>query len=342
MRTPVTVAVVGASAATHDLTQALVALPQASVRWICDVSSASTKVPFLAAEPIWTLNLRDVLEDEELDAVVFTARDAAGAGLVKSALEAGKHVLIEGPLCISSLAADELVDIATRYDRRLWVHTPCLGRPAVRRLHSLVEQGALGEIYYLHGLNYSAGSDNDVDLIWGLGAESVALVLDLLGDQPIEVTAKAESYLGRRPDVVFAELSFATGITAHLHLSRLERAAAEQLSVVGSDLTAVLERSDAGDELSIRVSGVSTQRFGELVLEQGSSIRLHIPPDTSLRDTCMRFLMRVRSPGDVPPARGAAAVVAVVEALENAPGRKAEDEAAPVPQASNVVEFRSQ
>ena len=344
MRTPVTVAVVGAAAAAHELARALAALPQASVRWVCDESSAVPQVQLLRAEPTWTHDLGQVLADEELDAVAFTSTDSAGRGLVRRALEAGKHVLIEGPLAISSLAADQLVDTAVRNDRRLWVHTPCLGRPAVRTLHSLVERGVLGEIYYLHGLRYSAREHAGADLIWGLGAESVALVLELLGDQPIQVTARADSYLGGRPDVVFAQFGFATGIRAHLHLSRLEGVSVERLSVVGSDLTAVLDRTEAGRELSIRVSGTSTQRFDDLVLEQGSSVRLHLPPDNSLQEACIRFLTSVRSPGDMAHGRGAAAVVAVVEALEGSWNQEGESERVPVrptpAELDNVIEFR--
>lgn len=56
---------------------------------------------------------REILQDDSLDRVLITTRHNSHAALVVEALTAGKHVLVEKPLC---LTAEELGRIAAVYD----------------------------------------------------------------------------------------------------------------------------------------------------------------------------------------------------------------------------------
>ncbi len=201
----------------------------------------------------------------------------------------------------------------------------------------------LGEIFYLHSHHYVDRDDPTIDLLWGPGADAVSLVLDLLADEPIEAVARAESYLGRAtPDVLFAELRFATGITAHVHLSCLEGEAVERFSVVASEATAVLADAN-GPELILYPGGDAAPSLKGISLERGSRIASPVAPDDSLKTACARFLGTVRSPGDAQHGREAAAAVAVLEALErSSQSRGTPETIAPrtVLGGFNVVELR--
>jgi predicted dehydrogenase/threonine dehydrogenase-like Zn-dependent dehydrogenase len=61
-----------------------------------------------------TTNYRDILQDEEVDAVLITTRHDAHAAQVVEALEAGKHVFVEKPLALSY---EELDAIRTAYEQ---------------------------------------------------------------------------------------------------------------------------------------------------------------------------------------------------------------------------------
>jgi len=65
-----------------------------------------------------------------------------------AALEAGKHVLVEKPLCFTAEEASRLA--AEAQSRKLITHVGHVVRfyPAIVGLHSLVESGELGEIFY--------------------------------------------------------------------------------------------------------------------------------------------------------------------------------------------------
>ena len=317
MRTPVTVAVVcGAGGLGDALARSFDRLPQASLRWICDDVKRRASIGY-GPETAWTMDFDELLQDEDLDAIAFASPALAEPWRALAALEAEKHVFVDGPLRCPSADADRLVAAATRGNRSLLAQPPALLRPEVLRLHRLIGRGGLGEIFYVHAQRHSLTPAKELDLIRDHGLDLVALALDLLGDEPYEVLATGESYLGRdRPDVVFSTLRFATGINVHLHLSCLEGATAERISVVGSKAAAVLDVSDPERGLSVYANGAAPSVFDELPIEPGDRISYRQEPDDSLGLACSRFVTAVRSHAEVSVGREAAAALAVVEALE--------------------------
>lgn len=344
MRTPVTVGVVcGANGLGDALARTFDQLPQATLRWVCDDVKRQASIGY-GPETAWTMDFDELLQDEDLDAVAFASSGLAVPGRVLAALEAEKHVLVDGSLRCASADADRLVAAAMHGNRRLLAPAPALLRPEVLRLHRLIDRGALGEIFYIHAHRYALRPESELDLLRDLGLDLVALALDLLGDEPYEATATGESYLGRdRPDVVFSTLRFATGIGVHLHLSCLEGESAERLSVVGSRATAVLDVTDPELALSVYVNGSTPTVFDEFATEPGDRIAFRQAPDDSLRLACTRFLTAVRSNGEASVGRESAAALAVVEALEQSCRNRgsAEPVASRVAPEGKVVAFRT-
>ena len=344
MRTPVTIAVVcGANGLGDVLARTFDRLPQASLRWICDDVKRTASIGY-GPETAWTMDFDELLQDEDLDAIAFASPGQAEPWRALAALEAEKHVFVDGPLRCASADADRLVGAATRGNRSLLAQTPALLRPEVLRLHRLIGRGGLGEIYYLHARRFALRTEGDFDLIRDLGLDLVALALDLLGDEPVEATATGESYVGgERPDVVFSTLRFATGINVHMHLSCLEGESAERISVIGSKATAVLDVSDPARALAVYANGAAPSVFDELPIEPGDRIAYRQAPDDSLRLACSRFLTSVRSQGEASVGREAAAALAVVEALEQSCRNRgaAEPVASRTAPEGKVVAFRT-
>jgi predicted dehydrogenase len=345
VRTPVTVGVVcGVSGLGATLARAFDELPQSTLRWICDEAPRIASVGYGPATA-WTSDFEELLQDEDLDAVVFASSELAARGRAAAALAADKHVFVDGQLASSSNEADELVAAAAKRNRHLMAHSPALLRPGVLRLHRLIDRGSLGEIFYVHARRYALRAERDIDVLWDLGADTIATVLDLLGDEPVEAHASGVSYLGRQsPDVIFAKLEFATGIGVYVHLSCLEGATADHISVVGSEATAVLDATEPEHELSILVNGPTPAEFDDLTVEQGDKVSFRLPAEHSLPVACARFLTAVRSQSEIPYGREASTTLAVLEALELSCANRGTVEAiAPRPGRieQNVIAFRA-
>lgn len=316
MRTPVTVGVVGLGSWGPHFARIFDELPGADLRWICDLSPAATlRVRPLVRAARATASVDDLLADEALDALVIATPPSTHYELARSAVEAGKHVLVETPLALSGEHADDLVHRAERSGRIVMGGHVLVFHPAVRALRDVIDRRELGEVYYVTGqrLGPSPGR-RDENVLWDLGAHDISAVLYLLRDEPVEVSARADAYL--QPgvaDLVSASLTFATGIRAHVQLSWLEARRTRRLTVVGSERTAVFDGMDAERRLTFYGSEIVSPL---------------LPQEEPLRVECEHFLGLVRSSAEpVAGVREAAAVVNVLEALQRSLDREGASEA---------------
>ena len=331
MRTPVTVGLAGLDEWGARAARVLSELPRAELRWLCD---AQTGVPArrlrLPAAQL-TDRFADLLEDEAVDAIVVSAPVHARAMLTRRALEAGKHVLTRSPLSTCGPEADELAALAQRRDVRLLAGHDQTFEPAVQQLKRILAAGGLGDVYYLYGSRHR-WSGEQTDALWDVLADEIPLVLDLVADEPYEVQAFGESYLRETSrDVVIAQLRFATGIAAHLHVSTLGPSSAGRLTVVGSDRLAVLaegrlavhERIERGDgSVAVRVEAHDDPRS---------------EADDPLHQELDYFLTAIRTPLERVSGRPGAAVAHVLEALSRSLAKGAAEPVGQQPRAAPVL-----
>lgn len=310
MRTPVTVGVVGLGEWGPRVAQTFESLPQASLRWLCDHNpEAQLRVRGRFPGARVTSDIEDLLDDEALDAVAVATPAVSHYDLAKRALDADKHVLVDKPLALRSDHADELVQRSERADRRLVIADARISHPGIRRLKKLIELGRLGEIYYVSTQHHGGAGAMAENVLRSLGPHDVSVVLHLIGDEPVDLLARAGSYL--QPgiaDVVYAYLGFATGISAHLHLSALDPRPARTVTVVGSRRTATFD--DLAPERKLTIY----DRNGDIVSPR-------LAPDEPVRLECTEFVAAIRSPAQgAANARAAAAAVGILEALQRSLG----------------------
>src|SRR6266850_573151 len=123
-----------------------------------------------AAESIET-----VLSDPEIHAVVIATPADSHYQLTKQFLEAGKHVLVEKPLARSTVEADELSELAAKTGKVLMAGHTFLFNPAVRYVKKLLDQGELGQTYYIYSQRLNLGQvRSDVNAWWNLAPHDVS------------------------------------------------------------------------------------------------------------------------------------------------------------------------
>jgi predicted dehydrogenase/threonine dehydrogenase-like Zn-dependent dehydrogenase len=114
---PVALALIGAGTHVRDrLLPHITGAAGVGLSWICCGTGVSANA--LAEKlgvPGRTTDYRAVLADPETNAVLIGTRHSAHAPMVLAALQAGKHVFVEKPLCLTE---SELGEIATAYEAR--------------------------------------------------------------------------------------------------------------------------------------------------------------------------------------------------------------------------------
>lgn len=97
------------------------------------------------------MDAEELIVLDELDAVVICTPNDVHEQMAIAALEAGKDVLVERPLALTSAGAARVIDVAERSGRVLCVGMPHRFRPEVAALRSLVAGGELGDLYAVRG-----------------------------------------------------------------------------------------------------------------------------------------------------------------------------------------------
>lgn len=92
--------------------------------------------------------VESLLADKELDAVYIATPNKFHAPLAKQALQAGKHVILEKPFAMNYAEAKEAAELSRKLGLVFTIGMNQRFTPDSQRVKTLVEQGALGEIYH--------------------------------------------------------------------------------------------------------------------------------------------------------------------------------------------------
>lgn len=214
-----------------------------------------------------------VLGDPGVDAILVLTPPHTHLDLVLQAAAAGKHVLLEKPLDISTRGAERLVHACRDAHLRLGVVFQNRFRPAVQRLAALVHGGALGPLAYA-GLDLrwwrpqsyydepgrGTYARDGGGVLMTQAIHSLDLLVWLAGDvsSVTGTTATTPLHSMEAEDFATAALSFESGATGYV----LATTAAfpgfpERIEVVGKKGTAVLE----GGALRVIFQNGSTDEF---------------------------------------------------------------------------------
>src|SRR4030042_5099902 len=105
----------------------------------------------------------------------------------------------------------------------------------VDRLKEMVTSGELGKIYYIYTQRVNLGViRQDENALLSFAPHDLSVILYLLEEQPIVVSAQGESYIQKGiEDVAFLSLQFSDGKMANIHLSWLDPTKLRRITIVG-------------------------------------------------------------------------------------------------------------
>jgi predicted dehydrogenase len=275
-------------------------LPNARVVTVCDqrperLDEVKRTFPKIGL----TTDLRDILQNEEIEAVVISTTASTHYAIAAACLEAGKDVLVEKPLTTIPADAADLIEIAEANSRMLMVGHTFLYNPAVHVMKKTIEEGNVGDLYYLYSRRTNMGPiRQDVNAIWDLAPHDISIFNYLLGSNPLWVSAVGTRLLGsRQEDVGFVTLGYPNGAIGNIHVSWVDPNKVRELVVVGSNKRIVFDDLNTLERVKIFEKGVKPAKpaatsYGEFQFQirNGAIISPHIEVSEPLKDQCSHFL----------------------------------------------------
>jgi predicted dehydrogenase len=114
---------------------------------------------------------RKILEDSSIEAVHVCTPNALHYPIAKAAMAAGKHVLCEKPLAMSSAEARELVEIAAQKKAVNCLNHNLRFYPVVQQIRAMIANGELGDIMVVQGTYSQDWLLYDTDWNWRIVAK---------------------------------------------------------------------------------------------------------------------------------------------------------------------------
>jgi predicted dehydrogenase len=286
-----------------NLTRNFAELPDSEVVGIADMKEeqlkrAQAKYP----QVILTKDYQDFFS-LNLDAVVVSTPPATHYGIAKDCLEHGLNVLVEKPLTLNSGQAEQLVELADANELVLMVGHTFEYNSAVHALKGYIDSGELGDIYYIDAARLNLGLfQRDSNVIWDLAPHDISILLFLLGQNPVSISAQGASCVFEGTnDVAYLSLAFPNNISAYIHVSWLDPCKVRRITVVGSKKMAVLNDVETEQKIKIYDKGVDapayTNDFGEFQCSyrSGDIIVPKIRFVEPLRKECQVFIDRCQT-----------------------------------------------
>ena len=171
----------------------------ADIAAICDCDENSLRRAgerYGIAEDRRFTDYRDIVNSGEIDIVTVAVPDSLHAKISCELLLSGKNVLCEKPLALTRGDIKQIIKAEEQSGRLFMVGQICRFTPSFEKTKSLIEQGTIGEIYFIES-EYAHDYMKIVDNwradplrhgVVGGGCHAVDLIRWLAGD-PVEVFA---------------------------------------------------------------------------------------------------------------------------------------------------------
>jgi UDP-2-acetamido-3-amino-2,3-dideoxy-glucuronate N-acetyltransferase len=238
----------------------------------------------------------ELLGDPGLDAVAIATPAESHYDLAKAFLQSGKDVFVEKPMTLKADEAQEITAIAERGGRILMVGHLLEFHPAITRLQELIDEGRLGRIEYIYSNRLNLGKvRREENALWSFAPHDISVILLLLKQLPVQVTATGGSYLQPNiADVTVSTMLFGRGTRAHLFVSWLHPYKEQKLVLVGEKRMAVFDDVRKTDKLQLYDKRIDLVG-GQFVAERPIAETIEFPPDEPLKLECQHFLNCVQT-----------------------------------------------
>jgi predicted dehydrogenase len=236
-----------------------------------------------------TANAMDVITSTEIDAIAVVSPVWTHYELTKAALENGKHVFVEKPFTSTGAQGESLINLAEQKNLKIMVDHTFLFTGAVKKIRQLLDEGALGNLYYYDSTRVNLGLfQHDVNVLWDLAPHDLSIMDYLIKGNPEAVVATGQGHLNGHEDVAFMTLYFPEKVIAHINVNWLSPVKVRTTLIGGEKRMVVWNDLEADEKVKVYDKGVKissregvyellvSYRSGDMwspQLEQGEALR---------------------------------------------------------------------
>jgi predicted dehydrogenase len=232
---------------------------------IAEMSAAARKRAQKAHPGITvTADASEVMASPDIDAVAVITPVWTHYELAKAALENGKHVFVEKPFTSNTEQGEKLIELAQRKNLKIMVDHTFLFTGAVRKISQLLDDDALGKLYYYDSTRVNLGLfQHDINVLWDLAPHDLSIMDYVIKTTPEAIVATGEKHLNCHEDVAYMTVYFPEKVIAHINVNWLSPVKVRTTLIGGEKRMLVWNDLEADEKVKVYDKGVNiTNREG--------------------------------------------------------------------------------
>jgi len=233
--------------------------PDLELATICDFSQDRLeKARLLYPQAMVTTNPEDIFNNKSLDAVAVATPVSKHFELAKKAIIAGKHLWIEKPMTENVGQGEEIIELAEKNKRVLFVDHTFVYTGAVEKMKELIDKGDLGELIYYDSTRANLGLfQQDVDVIWDLAPHDISIMDYLMPAKKLAVSATGSHFYGDNivPKALLT-IYMENKLVAHINVSWLSPVKVRDTFICGTSKMIFYNDNDPSEKVKVYDKGV--------------------------------------------------------------------------------------
>jgi len=207
-----------------------------------------------------TTEVDDIVAATDIDAVAIVTPVSYHYELAKKALENGKHVFVEKPFTATSAQAEDLIELAERQNLQIMVDHTFLFTGAVKKIKHLIDEGALGPLYYYDSTRVNLGLfQHDVNVLWDLAPHDLSIMDYFIGQEPDLVVATGGAHVNKLENIAYLTVYFPNNVLAHINVNWLSPVKVRTTLVGGQKKMLVWNDLDPAEKLRVYDKGADVR-----------------------------------------------------------------------------------
>jgi UDP-2-acetamido-3-amino-2,3-dideoxy-glucuronate N-acetyltransferase len=244
-------------------------------------------------------NFEAVMNDPDIQAVVIATPPATHYELAKNAILAGKHVFVEKPLSLSYEDGRNLIDLANKKEKIIFVGHILQYHTAIIKLKNMINSGTVGRLEYIYSHRLSFGKiRREENILWSFAPHDISVILSLVGEEPSYVDSVGSNFLHPKiADVTMTNLKFPSGIGANIFVSWLNPFKEQRLVVIGSQGMLVFNDTEVMEKKLMLFPHTINWKNGVPVPEKAEGIAIDISDawEEPMKAECKAFLSSIQT-----------------------------------------------
>lgn len=273
----VNVAIVGYGYWGPNLVRNFNELPNVKIIYCCDLREerlreVKNKYPGIKI----TRDYKKILRSKKVDAVIIATPLSSHYVLSKQALLSGKHVWIEKPMTKSSEEARELIDLARKSNKTIFIDHIFLYTEPVIAIKKIIDSKKLGDIYFFDSVRINLGLfQPDTNVLWDLAPHDISIMCYLLGKNPDSVSVFASSHIiPETADTAYLSFRFKNNVSAHVHVSWLSPVKIRRSIIAGNNKMVVYDDLESAESVKIYDRGITKKNKKAVLSTMGYQYRI--------------------------------------------------------------------